>query len=203
MTLSCVLFTAFSALAVLAALGVVLLRNVVHSAVLLGFCLSMVGGLYALLGADFLFAAQILIYVGAIAVIFLFVVLLAGRRAELVQTPFNEILGAGALAGFLIFALLAGIALQVKGALNILQTSAGGATAGPTTAPIGSLLLGPYAVAMEILGLVLLVALIGATLLAKGLMEHETKTGGTYRNGANGFTPKPLKPQVKTLEAAS
>ncbi|MEK7288018.1 MAG: NADH-quinone oxidoreductase subunit J [Elusimicrobiota bacterium] len=174
--LSYALFTILALIALVSALGVVLMRNVVHSAVLLGLCLGMIGGLYALLGADFLFAAQVLIYVGAIAILFLFVVLLAGRRAELSERPFNEIVGAGAIAAFLAFALLSGVILQVKGALAALQASVKPDFV-PTTNSIGSVMFGPYVVAIEVLGVVLLVALVGASLLAKGLMDQENGPG--------------------------
>lgn len=162
------IFTALAAMTVICALGVVLVRNVVHGTLLLGLCLTMVGGLYALLGADFIFAAQILIYVGAIAILFLFVVLLSGRKAEITDRPFNRTAAAGALSGAIALMILAGVIVQSREAL---RAFAGESTFVPTTPAIGETLLGPYAPGMEILGLVLLIALVGAVLLSKGLEE--------------------------------
>ncbi|MBI4369568.1 MAG: NADH-quinone oxidoreductase subunit J [Elusimicrobia bacterium] len=169
--LTTVLFFVLSGFALAAALGVVLVRNTVYAALLLGGCLSMVGGLYALMGADFLFAAQILIYVGAIAILFLFVVLLAGRRAELSEIPFNDLVLPASAAAVVAAMLLAGIVLQINGISSDLPVKPAGN--GLTTAGIGQLLLGPHALGMEILGIVLLVALVGASLLARGLGESE------------------------------
>ncbi|MBI4063939.1 MAG: NADH-quinone oxidoreductase subunit J [Elusimicrobia bacterium] len=159
-----VLFCFLAATAVASAIGVVVVRNVVHGALLLGLCLTMVGGLYGILGADFLFGAQILIYVGAIAILFLFVVLLSGRRAEFAEKPLNAMAPQAALAAFLIFALVGGILAQVREALHSLPPAAAA-----TTSSVGDLILGRYAIAVEVLGLILLVALVGATLMARGL----------------------------------
>ncbi len=164
------IFAALGGLAVICALGVVLVRNTVHGALLLGLCLAAVGGLFALLGADFLFAAQILIYVSAIAILFLFVVLLAGRRAELSEEPFNKSALAAAVASGLILIVLLGTIAQSKDALKALADSN---LFKPTTGDIGQAILTTHALGMEILGVVLLVSLMGATLLTKGLSDKE------------------------------
>lgn len=161
------LFLILALAAIVAALGVVLVRNTVHGALFLGLCLSMVGGLYAILGADFLFAAQILIYVSAIAILFLFVVLLAGRRAELSEKSFNSSAFPALVASAMMAIVLMGTFLQAKEALKTLLTG----SFQPTTASIGEAILTTQAVGMEILGVVLLVALMGAVLLTKGLGE--------------------------------
>ena len=67
-----VVFYSLAGLTILAALAVVTLRNVLHSALFLGVCLAGVAGLFASLSADFLFAVQILIYVGGISILILF-----------------------------------------------------------------------------------------------------------------------------------
>ncbi|MBI4669834.1 MAG: NADH-quinone oxidoreductase subunit J [Elusimicrobia bacterium] len=167
-----VLFYFFAAIILVSALGVVLLKNVVHSALLLGLCLAMVAGLYGLLSADFLFAAQVLIYVGAIALLFLFVVLLCGRRAEFSEKPLNQAAPAGLLAALTALALLAGVIVQSKAALRLIMP--GPSQAGASTiVSIGNAILGPFAVGMEIVGFILLTALVGAVLLTK----RSDKTG--------------------------
>src|SRR2546423_13236828 len=85
-----IIFFSLAGVTLITALGVVLMRNVLHSALSLGLCLLGVAGLFASLSADFLFAAQILIYVGGISVLILFAVLLAARASELVMRQTNE-----------------------------------------------------------------------------------------------------------------
>lgn len=165
-----ILFAALAGLSVISALGVVLLRHVVYGALFLGLCFASIGGLYALLGADFLFASQILIYVGAIAVLFLFVVLLSGRRAEFTAPAFGGAAFGGAVAAVVAAALLTGIYVRAK---VLLQAASSPAGFKPTTASIGEAILGPHALGMEIMGLVLLVALVGASLLTPPAKKNE------------------------------
>ena len=190
MTLQEVLFKIFGGLAIVSAAGLVLSRHVVYGALFLGLCLTMVAGLYALLGADFLFAAQILIYVTAIAVIFLFAILLAGRRAELQAKPFNPTVVPGLLTAILTFALLGSVVWQARQAWSVLAPSPEG-----TTAAIGDLLMGPYAVGVEILGVILLVSLVGATLLAQNLKSQPGEASNGHKDGAlatNGHKKTPV-----------
>ena len=164
MDLRLIAFFVLSSLSIAAALGLVLMRNVVYGALCLGFCLTMVAGLYALLGADFVFAAQILIYVTAIAVIFLFAVLLAGRRVELTAKPFNATAPAAALVSLAVFVMLGSILWSAKSAWGFLTASPSA-----TTAEISALLMGPYALGVEILGVMLLASLVGAVIFARSL----------------------------------
>ncbi len=153
------IFVSLAALVLGAALAVVLLRNVLHSALALGLSLAGVAGLFATLGADFLFAAQILIYVSGIAVLILFVVLLAGRASDFVLRQTNE----QWLAGALIFAVLG------WGLTTLYRPFGMGATAPahPTTLSLGNILIGDLAVPFELVSLILLAALIGAILFSR------------------------------------
>lgn len=157
-------FYALSAVTLLSALGVVLLRNVLHSALLLGLALAGVAGLFASLGADFLFAAQIMVYVGGIALLVLFVVLLSGRHSELHLRQVNDYwLGALAVCAALLSGMwrylvpLAGVFAQTEPK--------------KTTAPLGRLLLGALAVPFELISLILVVALVGAVIFSRAETE--------------------------------
>lgn len=153
--MDCIAFYSLAAVTLVSAAAVVRLRNVLHSALFLGLSLAGVAGLFASLGADFLFAAQILIYVSGIAVLVLFVVLLAGRHSELHLRQTNkQWLPALAIAGTALWALSL-VARPFQG----LQAPAGGQT---TTRLIGALLMGEYAVPFELISLILIAALIGA-----------------------------------------
>jgi len=116
---------------------------------------------YALLGASFLAAAQVLVYTGAILVLFLFVVMLLNAPEEpqaREPRPFQRWLGAAVAA-----------ATAVVGVLLALSWRATTPTAGPggDAAALGRLLVGPYLFAFELVAVLLLAALVGAYVLVK------------------------------------
>jgi len=159
-------FYILAAVVVISALGVVLLRNVLHSALLLGLALLGVAGIFGSLGADFLFAAQIVIYVGGIAVLVLFVVMLAGRKSELTRPQTN-----GQWAAALL--ICCGILWGAWGYLSAFRGVTAAAPARPTTAAIGRLLMGDLAVPFELISLILVVALVGAVLFTRVEEDEE------------------------------
>jgi NADH-quinone oxidoreductase subunit J len=138
---------------------VVTLKNIFHAALWLVVCLSGVAALYALLGADFLFAVQILLYAGGVMVVLLFVVLLSGTPADWKGRPLNHQSLSAILAGGV---LAAGVAW---GGSHFTNTVPG--PAHPTTARLGALLMGPLVLPFEVISLVILVALIGAIFFAR------------------------------------
>lgn len=153
--MDCIAFYTLAAVTLVSAAAVVRLRNVLHSALFLGLSLAGVAGLFASLGADFLFAAQILVYVSGIAVLVLFVVLLAGRHSELHLRQTNkQWLPALAIAGTALWAL-SRVARPFQGFMAPTEGQ-------PTARLIGSLLMGEYAVPFELISLILIAALIGA-----------------------------------------
>jgi len=154
-------FLVLAGLTLLGALGTVLLRNIVHSALSLVVTFVAVAGIYVLLSADYLFAVQILIYVGAVATLILFGVMLTrGIRGEQPQNN-NQILPAA------IMALLLFAAVLVPVILNTVWPASAGAPPQTTTGLLGQELMGTYALPFEIMGLVLLVALVGAIIVAR------------------------------------
>jgi NAD(P)H-quinone oxidoreductase subunit 6 len=86
-TTQLICFVALTAAVVLGALGVVLLPNIVYSAFLLGGVFLSVAGLYLLLNASFVAAAQVLVYVGAVNVLILFAIMLVNKREDLSAIP--------------------------------------------------------------------------------------------------------------------
>ncbi|MFH1725922.1 MAG: NADH-quinone oxidoreductase subunit J [Elusimicrobiota bacterium] len=148
-------FYVFAAVTLVAAVCVVLLRNVLHSALMLGLALAGVGGLFATLGADFLFAAQILIYVSGVAVLVLFVVMLSGRASELSLRQTND--------QWLAALLICGVTLwgmwRYIAAFGEVRA---GAPPEPTTASLGRILMGEFSVPFELASLILVAALVGA-----------------------------------------
>jgi NADH-quinone oxidoreductase subunit J len=150
-----IVFYSLSALVLLSALGVVLLKNTVHSSLMLGLSLAGVAGLYASLGADFLFAAQIMVYVSGIAVLVIFVVMLLGRASDLHLRQVNEY--------WLVALAICGVASV--GLLRLAAAGSGTLSAGaarPGTQIIGRLFLGQYILPFELVSLLLMAALLGA-----------------------------------------
>ena len=155
-----ILFYAMATLLVGSALGVVLLRNVLHSALFLGLSLAWVGGLFALSGAEFLFVSQILIYVGGVAVLILFVVLLSGRAHDLKNRQLND----QWLAALVVLGVTLGFLFRSLSAYS--KILAKPQSIGPT-ASLGKLLLTDFLVPFEMVSLLLLVALMGAVLFSR------------------------------------
>ncbi|NJM88015.1 MAG: NADH-quinone oxidoreductase subunit J [Hydrococcus sp. RU_2_2] len=147
-----------------AALGVVLLSNIVYSAFLLAGVFMSIAGLYLLLNADFLAAAQILIYVGAINVLILFAIMLVNKREEFAAIPGRWIRqGATALVCLGLFILLATMVLVTPWSL-------------PATAPvaiestiveIGKHFFSDFLLPFELASVLLLMAMVGAIILAR------------------------------------
>jgi NADH:ubiquinone oxidoreductase subunit 6 (subunit J) len=155
-----IVFYSLAILTLLSALGVVLQKNAVHSSLFLGLCLAGVAGLYATLGADFLFGAQIMVYVSGIAVLVMFVVMLLGRASDLHLRQVNE----RWMAALLVCAV-AGVGL-VKVA-RLFSATAATVAAKPSTHAIGALLLGEWLLPFELVSLILLAALFGAVFFTR------------------------------------
>jgi len=176
--LESVVFYSLSAVILGSALCVVLLRNVIHSALFLGLSLAGVAGLFMTLGADFLAAAQILIYVSGIAVLILFVVMLAGRASDLLLRQVNEQWAAALVVCGILVA-------TVSRYLVPFRLLGAAAPQRPTTETLGRLLLGTLAVPFELISIVLMVALVGAVYFSK------TETAATQAREAKEATEEP------------
>lgn len=151
-----IVFWSLAALTLLAGLSVVLQRNTVHSSLSLGLSLAGVAGLYGMLGADFLFAGQVMVYVSGIAVLIMFAVMLLGRASDLHLRQVNDRWAAAlVVVGVSAFGLM-------KTAAAVGATGAATAAIKPGTAMLGKLFLGAYLLPFELVSLVLLAALLGA-----------------------------------------
>jgi NADH-quinone oxidoreductase subunit J len=163
MDIPLLVFLALAVVTVIGALGTVLMRNIVHSALFLIVSFVGVAGIYVLLEADFLFAIQILIYVGAVATLILFGVMLTrGVRGEQPQLN-NQFLPAA------IMAILLFVVVLVPVILNSIWPSSTQQAPTATTALLGQELMGTYALPFEVAGVLLLIALVGAIIVAR---EH-------------------------------
>jgi NADH-quinone oxidoreductase subunit J len=162
-----IIFYLFASIAIIAALGVVITRNPVYSALCLAVVFVSLAALYVLLSAPFIAAAQVMIYAGAILILFVFVIMLLSPGVDQ---------GAGTLTWQRPLAIVFGLALVAQlglvTALAVLPS-----TRGPYTperiAQIGSVqvvgasLFTDFLLPFEITSLLLLVAIVGVIVLAK------------------------------------
>jgi NADH-quinone oxidoreductase subunit J len=171
--LQTIMFYIFAVTAVASGVMVVSAKNPVHSVLFLILAFFNAAGLFILLGAEFLAMILVIVYVGAVAVLFLFVVMMLDIDFAELRSGFMRYLPIGALIGFILLAellLLFGswvIAPGVAG-LNAAPLSAAairGAGALTNTRALGDLIYTRYIFVFQAAGLVLLVAMIGAIVL--------------------------------------
>jgi NADH-quinone oxidoreductase subunit J len=171
MTAQAAVFYLFAALTVGSAAVVVLARSLIYSAFALLFTFFGVAGLYVLLGADFLAATQLLIYVGGILVLLLFGVMLTHKLYDLdLKSEVTQFLPGLIIAVGLLLLLAKpfawpwnsyGLMFRADWALGP------GRPPSPTTNEIGQLFMGRFLLPFEAASILLLVALIGAAMIVR------------------------------------
>lgn len=161
-------FVAASLLAVIAALGMLVSRSPVRSALWLILVMLCVAGLYMTLSAEFIAVVQVLVYAGAIMVLFLFVIMLLnlGALPNLERVDFKK--GVGFVLGTVILAQLVYITATAS---EPLVTASFDPTETGSALKIAEELFTRYALPFEIIGILLLVATVGAVMLAKRTFE--------------------------------
>jgi|YelNatPaOPRAMG01_1025707.scaffolds.fasta_scaffold137499_2 NADH-quinone oxidoreductase subunit J len=160
-----IFFLVFGLVAVLAAIGVVAQRNVLYSGLLLVLNMLALAALYILMDAQFLGVAQIIIYAGAVMVLFLFTVMLVGGRGA--QPSASKLRGQGWLAAVLVAALGVDLALLVGGGLHLAGPAGAAAAQMGSVEAVAEALFGRYLWAFEATGLLLLVAVVGVVYLVR------------------------------------
>jgi len=167
MSLPLVLFFVFALLAVVAAIGVIIAREPIHSALSLVVVMVALAQIYILAGAEFIAAVQIIVYAGAVMVLFVFVIMLlnAGveertdwsRMAKYVGVPLGVILLLW-LAHWMARAPVGGVAAYAAGQTFVQPD---------TTAKLSKLLFTNYLLPFEATSILILIAVLGALVLAK------------------------------------
>jgi NADH-quinone oxidoreductase subunit J len=157
-------FYLLSGLAILGGILVITRKNAVHSALALILTLLALAGLYLMLYAPFVAGVQIILYAGGIMVLFLFVIMLVNLEHAEKEDQFNHqwvagILAAAALSGLFVATYVKGQALFPQRVLQLPEQS--------NTQRVALLLYGDYMFSFEIASLLLLVAIIGAVVMAK------------------------------------
>jgi len=164
-----ILFYIFAGLSILGGLGVIFLRNPIHCALSLVATFFCLGVIYVMLNAEFVAVVQVLIYAGAIMVLFLFVLmLLSSKDSELYSNKWS-------IGKILAFLLSLGIFVQIASIFYEKKLILGPKGEYPMSvieevgsiALIGRLLFTDYILSFEIIAILLLVAVIGAVVIAK------------------------------------
>jgi NADH:ubiquinone oxidoreductase subunit 6 (subunit J) len=168
MTPEAAVFYIFAVITVGSAVVVVLARSLIYSAFALLGTFFGVAGLYVLLGADFLAATQLLVYVGGILVLLLFGVMLTHKIYDLDLRSEMTQFWPGAIIAFGLFVSLVSPLRRLPGLIFRTPWATGpGRPPAPTTAEIGHQFMGPYLLPFEAASILLLVALIGAAMIVR------------------------------------
>jgi NADH-quinone oxidoreductase subunit J len=187
MMLPALFFYLFSGICVASAVMVIASRNPVHSVLFLILCFVNASGLFILMGAEFLAMLLIVVYVGAVAVLFLFVIMMLDVDFTQLREGFIEYLPFGLLIGFIFLAEL----LLVAGAWVINPSVTKSITAAiPTnvsnTEALGLVLYTKYIHYFQLSAMILLVAMIGAIVLT---LRHKARVRRQDINVQNARTP--------------
>ena len=163
MTPQMLIFYVLAALAVIGALSLILQKHPIHSALSLIVVMVALAGLYLLMGAEFVAAVQIIVYGGAIMVLFVFVIMLLNAGAE-EHTNFSKV--AGYMGVPLGLALTAFIAAAIARSTETVQAAAPTLSAS-TTKSISEMIFKQFVYPFELTSFLILVAIMGAIVLAQ------------------------------------
>jgi len=157
-----VLFWVFAAILAVAALGMILVRNPVHAALLLVLCFFTSAAIWLLIEAEFLAVVLILVYVGAVMVLFLFVVMMLDVNVEELRARFTPHTWLGAaVAGIVVFQLVSVVWTRSLG-VDVTQGAAPQPADYSNTAELGKVLYTEYVYPFELAAVLLLIAIVAA-----------------------------------------
>jgi NADH-quinone oxidoreductase subunit J len=193
-------FYAFALVAVVAGLFVTISRNPVHSVLWLILTFLSAAGLFVLLGAEFVAMLLIIVYVGAVAVLFLFVVMMLDVDFAKLRAEAARYLPLGLLIGVVLLAQLVlgvGAWVTADGALGLRQAVAPPMDQVENTRALGLIIYDRYLLLFQLSGLILLVAMIGAILLTlrhRRDIKRQNVLQQMWRDPAKAMELKDVKP---------
>ncbi len=200
MTVADYAFYAFAIVTVAAGLMVTISRNPVHSVLWLILAFLSSAGLFVLLGAEFVAMLLIIVYVGAVAVLFLFVVMMldidfAELKGEMARTmPLAMLIG---IIILMELSLGVGAWVQADGAMGLRDAVAPAADQVENTRALGLIIYDKYILLFQLSGLILLVAMIGAILLTmrhRKDIKRQNVLAQMWRDPAKAMELKDVKP---------
>ncbi|MEI6043616.1 MAG: NADH-quinone oxidoreductase subunit J [Chloroflexota bacterium] len=220
MALEQLVFLVFALLAIVTSLGLVIFKDPVHCALSLVFAFANIAGVYILLGAEFIAAIQVLVYSGAILVLFLFVMMLLQvrpgpslNRLRFFQSGFGPVLGVAFLVEVVLVVLTSGFVLnggnitkpnntqaakmqagvEYSVSVNVIQAAGPLTIQGKAdgiqpntvghTAALGKELYSTYLFPFEVASIILLIAAIGAIVIARRSLVSDEEEDHPKRRG--------------------
>jgi len=174
-----IFFYAFATVLVIAALRVITAKNPVHAALFLVLAFFNAAGIWMLLKAEFLSIALILVYVGAVMVLFLFVVMMLDLDVAHLRSQFKQFIPVASIVGAVIVAEMT--LVLVRGFVGTTRPYPMAVPPGESnTMSLGKLIYGEYVFAFEIAGVILLVAIVAAVALTlRRRKDHKTQDIGS------------------------
>jgi NADH-quinone oxidoreductase subunit J len=160
-----VLFDIFGVILVASALGVIVARNPVHSALALVMCFVTSACIWLLIGAEFLALVLVLVYVGAVMVLFLFVVMMLDINIEELRSGFTRFAWLGWITAIAVIAEIVGVILARTFGVDVAHGPAAEPVAYSNTSEIGRVLYTQFAYPFELASVILLVAIVAAIVL--------------------------------------
>ncbi|MFN4158530.1 MAG: NADH-quinone oxidoreductase subunit J [Gemmobacter sp.] len=200
MTVADLAFYAFAITAVTAGLLVTVSRNPVHSVLWLILAFLSAAGLFVLLGAEFVAMLLIIVYVGAVAVLFLFVVMMLDVDFAALKGEMARYMPLALLIGVILliqFGLALGVWVQADGAPGLRQAVAPDPAEVENTRALGMLIYDKYFLLFQLSGMILLVAMIGAILLTlrhRKDVKRQNVLHQMWRDPAKAMELKDVKP---------
>ena len=175
LTTQLICFLILSLVIIVGALGVILLDSIVYSAFLLGGVFMSVAGLYLLLNASFVAAAQVLVYVGAVNVLIIFAIMLVNKKEDL--KPIDNLKSRRIISTSICLTLLS-LLVRVDSTEVWNLASPSTSIGEDSTIRIGEHLFSDYLLPFEVASILLLMAMIGAIVLARrDVMNQDISTG--------------------------
>ena len=177
--LELVLFYTFGTVAVVSAILVIIQKNVVHSAVFLAGTLLAVAGIFLTLHAEFLAGVQVIVYVGGILVLFVFVIMLIALDRSMFERQYNRQWTIALVTAAILIIEFAAVLYQGRDsfvlppAATVVQPAPPGLDFTGNSQRVGVALYLNYLLPFEIASILLLVAIVGAVVLAKRKTQAE------------------------------
>ena len=168
MSISLITFYLFSAILLLSSLMVISTKNPVHSVLFLILAFLNAAGIFVILHAEFLAMILIIVYVGAVAVLFLFVVMMLDFKTSLEKDNILQYMPIGLLIGLVFIAELVIVLINTRldlSNIQILTNPLGNFLDQSNTQAIGSILYTNYVLYFQLSGIILLVAMVGSIVL--------------------------------------
>lgn len=164
-----ILFIILTVMTLGGALGVVSTKNLYYAALFLVLALNGIAGYFILLSAGFLAAVQVIVYVGAIAILILFAIMLSRKIMTTSEPQANRQNWLALIAVPLLYLVLLFMLINVNWPVS------GDAPAGDSLTQLGMSFLGGYVIPFEVVSVLLLVALVGAIILARDTGDASTE----------------------------